>query len=77
MQYRKRKEKELLIINIKYKKKTIMKAYIVVFKNKKDETLKYTEVITAKDFNEIVKTANMVKRIKLKNEFYIKSISEA
>lgn len=54
-----------------------MKAYIVVFKNKKDETLKCTEVITAKDFNEAVKTANMVKRIKLKNEFYIKSISEA
>lgn len=54
-----------------------MKTYIVVFQIKKDGTLKYTEVIKAKNFNEIVKTANIIKRIKLKNEFYIKSISEA
>lgn len=54
-----------------------MKTYIVVFQIKKGGTLKYAEEIKAKNFNEVVKTANTIKRIKLKNEFYIKSISEA
>ena len=53
-----------------------MKTYIVVFQTKKSETLKCTVAMTAKNFNEIVKKANIVKRTKLKNEFYIKSISE-
>lgn len=54
-----------------------MKTYIVVFQIKKGGTLKCTVAMTAKNFNEMVKTANIVKRTKLKNEFYIKSISEA
>ena len=53
-----------------------MKTYIVVFQDKKSETLKCTVAMTAKNFNEIVEKANIVKRTKLKNEFYIKSISE-
>lgn len=54
-----------------------MKTYIVIFQSKKDRTLKYTEAITAKNFNEIVETANRIIRIELKNKFYIKLIGEA
>lgn len=52
------------------------KFYTVVFQIKKGGTLKYTEVVNAKDFSEAVRLAKIILREKLRNEFRIKSISE-
>ena len=54
-----------------------METYIIVFQIKKWGLLKYTTEVKAKNFSEAVKYANMLKRTKFKNEFRIKSISEA
>lgn len=54
-----------------------MITYIVVFQIKKGGTLKYTEVVNAKNFSEVVRIAKIILREKLRNDFRIKSISEA
>lgn len=53
-----------------------METYIIEFQIKKWGLLKYTTEVKAKNFNEAVKYANTLKRIKFKNEFYIKSIKQ-
>lgn len=52
-----------------------MKTYIIVLQLK-GGNMKYSEVVNG-TFNQAVKIANTLKRIKFKNEFYIKSITEA
>ena len=54
-----------------------MVTFIIVFQIKSFGTLKVTKVINAKNFEEAYKIAKTLKRIEFKNEFKIKSISEA
>jgi len=54
-----------------------MTTYIAVFQIKSGGTLKVTKVLTCKNFNEACKVAKEIVKYEFKNEFRIKSISEA
>lgn len=54
-----------------------MTAYIAVFQIKSGGTLKVAKVLACKNFNEACKVAKEIVKNEFKNEFRIKSISEA